>query len=76
VARKGAIRVALGGEKTTVKLPKASARLIAGIDGRRDLAAIAAGAGLDPIAFGTAWGPVERALTSYGLLHYSSLFKG
>ncbi len=76
VAQKGRVRITLGGEATELALPKAAAPLIAGIDGRRDLAAIGAAARLDPIAFATRWRPVERALAGYGLLHYSTLLKG
>ena len=76
LANKGYVRVTVGGDKVTVKLPKSAASLIAAIDGRRDLAAIQGGAGLDAIAFAAAWTPVEKALCRYGLLHYSTLLRG
>lgn len=76
VAQKGGVRLTAGGGKITLTLPKSAAALIAGIDGRRDLAAIRKGAGLDPIAFGSVWGSVEKALTGFGQMHYSSLLAG
>ncbi len=76
VAQKGEVRLTAGGERRTHTLPKSAARLIALIDGRADLAAIRGRAGLDPVAFGAAWGPVERLLSGHGLLHYSSLLRG
>lgn len=76
VAQKGSLRLNVGGGKITLRLPKSAARLIAGIDGRRDLAAIRQGAGLDTIAFAATWARVETALTGYGQLHYSTLLAG
>ncbi len=76
VAKNGAIRISAGGEKITLELPKSAAPLIAMIDGRTPLASIRQRAGLDPIAFGARWGPVERVLCGYGQLHYSGLFAG
>ena len=75
IAQKGEIRITAGGEKIRLPLPKAAAPLIATIDGRRDLAAIRSLAKLDPFAFATLWGPVERALCGYGQMHYSSVLK-
>jgi len=75
IAQKGAIRITAGGQAVTLKLPKAAATVVAGIDGRRDLAAIRAGAKLDPLAFGALWGAVDAALTGYGQLHYSTFLR-
>ncbi|ETX30190.1 class I SAM-dependent methyltransferase [Roseivivax isoporae] len=69
------VPVRAGGVSREVVLPKGAARLVAGIDGRRTLAEIAAGAGVDPLAFGTLWRPVEAALVPWGLLLYSGLLR-
>lgn len=63
----------LGSEQVRVDLPKRAAPLIALVDGRRDLATIAARAGMDPLSFGPVWGAVEAALAPWGALHYSRL---
>ncbi len=57
----------------TLDLPAKAAPLIAAINGRRNLSEIAAQAQFDPLSFGAAWGPVDRALTGWGLLHYSGI---
>ncbi|WP_425099686.1 class I SAM-dependent methyltransferase [Tropicibacter sp. S64] len=75
VAQGKALPVTLKEVKTTLTLPREAAPLIAGIDGRRSLAQIAAGAGLDPLAFGMLWSKVERDLVDWGLLLYSALGK-
>ncbi len=76
VAQKGGIRITAGGDKVTLDLPKAAAPMIAMIDGRTPLSAIRNRAGLDAIAFGMRWGPVERVLCGYGQMHYSTLLAG
>ena len=53
-----------------VGLPKASASLIARIDGTASLHQIAAGQ--DWMTFSAVWSPVHKALTGVNLLHYSS----
>ncbi|WP_136439528.1 class I SAM-dependent methyltransferase [Pacificoceanicola onchidii] len=73
VAKGKPIPVTLKECKATLRLPREAAAVIAGIDGRRSLAEIAAGARLDPLAFGMLWGKVERDLVDWGLLLYSSL---
>lgn len=64
-----------GGETIRLNLPKKSAAVIAGIDGRRSLAEIAQGAGVDPIAFGALWQQAAGPLTHRGLLLYSGLLR-
>ncbi|MBO9465520.1 class I SAM-dependent methyltransferase [Tropicibacter sp. R15_0] len=73
VAQGKPIPVGSDGVRSTFTLPKAAAGLIAGIDGRRSLEQIAAGARMDALAFGMAWAPVEKALCGWGLLKYSGL---
>lgn len=73
VAAKGQIPVTLNGVKHTVVIPKQAAAILAGIDGRRDLAALRAGAGLEPLAWAATWPKVSRRLEQYGLLLYSRL---
>ena len=71
VAARGRVEITQGADRITETLPKQAARLIAGIDGRRSLSAIARGAGLDPVGFAAAWAPVERVLGGWGLLLYA-----
>ncbi|WP_296418766.1 class I SAM-dependent methyltransferase [Pseudooctadecabacter sp.] len=71
-----ALPIKHGGETVRVTLPKGAAPVLAGVNGRRSLAQLAKGAGLDPIAFHTVWGPVEAALCGWGLMLYSNLLKG
>jgi len=71
VAANGGFSVETDGLDHAIDLPRATAPLIAAIDGARSLGEIAAAAGLDWLAFGAAWGPVHRGLTGFNLLHYS-----
>ncbi|MCT4554301.1 MAG: class I SAM-dependent methyltransferase [Pelagimonas sp.] len=73
VAQGKPIPVTLKEMKTTLHLPKTTAPLIAGIDGKRSLAQIAQATRMDPLAFGAAWGAVQRELGDWGLLLYSAL---
>jgi SAM-dependent methyltransferase len=73
VAEKGALRLDLGRETRLLRLDRASAPLLARIDGRTSLGAIRAALGLDPFAFGAIWQPVHRALSGGGALLYSRL---
>ncbi|EPX79141.1 class I SAM-dependent methyltransferase [Litoreibacter arenae] len=73
VAAKGRIPVTLNGIRHSVELPKASASILAGIDGRRDIAALRKGAGLDALAWAAIWPKISRALEQFGLLVYSRL---
>ncbi len=61
--------------QANLRLPKRAAPLIAAIDGRRDLSQIAQSAGLDTLAFGALWTPVEKELCDWGLMLYSDLGK-
>ncbi|WP_049642939.1 class I SAM-dependent methyltransferase [Candidatus Rhodobacter oscarellae] len=71
IAQKGSINASAGGKDIDIALPKSAAGIVAGVNGRRNLAALRQAAKMDPIAFGAAWGPVETALTGLGMLHYS-----
>jgi hypothetical protein len=71
VAKTGEVKISLDGLDHRVAIPKGAARLIAGVGGGRSLGQIATGAGLDWLAFASAWMPVHRALTDFNLLHYS-----
>jgi len=73
VAAKGRVRLTSGGTTSDAAIPKQAAQLIAGVDGRRPLAALAQGARMDPIAFAGAWSRVEAALEPFGHLHYSTV---
>ena len=56
-------------------LPRRAAPLIAAIDGRRNLAEIGRRAGIDAIALGSLWAPVERDLGDHGMLLYSTILR-
>ncbi|MEM6622544.1 MAG: class I SAM-dependent methyltransferase [Pseudomonadota bacterium] len=58
------------GQNLSVNVPRAAAPMIARVDGRTPLGAIAAGQ--DWLAFSATWAPAHRALTSMNLLHYST----
>ncbi|WP_135506239.1 class I SAM-dependent methyltransferase [Roseovarius aestuariivivens] len=58
-----------------LSLPRDAAHLIAAVDGRRSLAEIAKGTGMDPMAFGALWSKVEAALLPWGLLLYSGVLR-
>ncbi|MCB2136767.1 MAG: class I SAM-dependent methyltransferase [Rhodobacteraceae bacterium] len=73
VARTGEVTVTRGAEKSRIPISQGAAPILAGIDGRRPLALIAATAKLDSFAFAAVWRPVERVLTASGLLLYSRL---
>ena len=71
IAKNGAVQVTTSGQRTKFDVPRSAGNLVAVINGKRDLAAIRSAAGLDQFAFANTWRPVERALTGFGLLHYS-----
>lgn len=73
VARKGEITIARGSEKTRLTVSRDVAPLLAGIDGRKPLSALAQAARLDPFAFNALWRPAERILVQAGILLYSRL---
>ena len=73
VAANGQIPVTLNGVQHRVALPKMAASILAGIDGRRNIAALKAGAGLDPLAWAATWPKTSRTLEQFGLLLYSRL---
>lgn len=75
VARGGTIPVTIEGQKIALSLPKQTAGIIAGIDGRRSLDDIAKGARLDVLTFGGLWAKIEGAFAPWGLLHYSGLLR-
>ncbi|RYH09096.1 bifunctional 2-polyprenyl-6-hydroxyphenol methylase/3-demethylubiquinol 3-O-methyltransferase UbiG [Tropicimonas sp. IMCC6043] len=73
IAAKGQVRVTLASEAVRMQIPKKAAPLVATVDGRTPLSAIAARARLDPVGFGALWSEVDRALSGWGILHYSRL---
>ena len=73
VARKGEITLSRGAGKTRLPLSRDAAPLLAAIDGRKPLAALAQAARLDPFAFNALWRPAERVLVASGILLYSRL---
>ena len=74
VAKAGRLPLKLEGLSGGLVLPKQAGRVIAAIDGRRPLSAIARLSGLDPLAFRTLWARIAP-LSEWGLLHYSNLNK-
>ncbi|MDU8910372.1 class I SAM-dependent methyltransferase [Aestuariicoccus sp. MJ-SS9] len=75
VAQGKPIPVREGSVSAKLALPKPTAPLIAGIDGRRRLSDIAQALRLDPLTFGTRWAQIEKELTAWGLLLYSDLLR-
>lgn len=71
IAQGQAPTLTIDGIKATLRLPRETAPLVAAIDGRRPISAIAQAAGADPIAAGALWGKVETALAPWGMLLYS-----
>ncbi|MCL5777499.1 class I SAM-dependent methyltransferase [Limibaculum sp. FT325] len=71
VAKAGGLRLTLDGLEYRLAIPRETAPLIAAIDGRRNLRAVAEAASLDWLAFAARWAPVHRALAGFNLLHYS-----
>lgn len=69
------IGINVEGEKSVVNLPKTAAPIVAAINGYRSLADIAALTKIDPIQFGGIWSEVHAALSGWGLLHYSRLYR-
>ncbi|MFU8777733.1 MAG: class I SAM-dependent methyltransferase [Roseovarius sp.] len=68
-------KLRFNGIEARLSLPKATAPLLAAIDGRRSLSAIAQATGTDPIAFGSLWAGIERDLGDHGLLLYSGILR-
>jgi len=62
-------------ESVTLDLPRETAPLLAGIDGRHSLSEIAARTGTDPIRFGALWARIEAELLPWGLLLYSGILR-
>jgi SAM-dependent methyltransferase len=75
VAKTGRFEVTLNGTKHAVSVPKESSKIIAGLNGRRDLETLRIGVGLDLVAWKAIWGPLETQLLSFGLLLYSRLLR-
>ncbi|MGV6812431.1 MAG: class I SAM-dependent methyltransferase [Brevirhabdus sp.] len=73
VAKTGQVRLTLGGTKVAEPLAKAAAPLVAGINGRMSVEAIAHRGGLDRFAALSLWAQVDKALGDWGLMHYSRL---
>ncbi|MEP3345927.1 MAG: class I SAM-dependent methyltransferase [Litoreibacter sp.] len=67
------IPVTLNGVRHNLELAKQSAPILAGIDGRRSLEALQAGAGMDPLMWAATWPKTSRKLEQFGLLLYSKL---
>ena len=72
VAKTGRLPLKLDGISAEMRLPKDAARIFSALDGRRSLAEIGAGTGIDPVAFRTLWARLAP-LSDWGLLHYSNL---
>jgi len=75
IAKKGQVRLNLGETKLAEPLAKATASLVAGIDGHRPVEAIAARAGIDRFAAASLWAQVDHVLGGWGLLHYARVLR-
>jgi len=71
IAGQGGVTLSSDGLDYRLEIPARAAPLVAAIDGRRSLGAIAERVGLDWVAFSAAWAPVARTLVGFNLLHYS-----
>ncbi|MEM7191092.1 MAG: class I SAM-dependent methyltransferase, partial [Pseudomonadota bacterium] len=71
VQRNGRATVTLDGHGYPISIPAESAGALAAVGQGRTLEDIARTAGLDWMAFQTAWGPIHRALSGVNLIHYS-----
>jgi SAM-dependent methyltransferase len=69
----GDFEVTLNGTKHRVSVSKSCAKILSGINGRRDLETLRLGVGLDPLAWNATWKPVEKQLMRFGLLVYSGI---
>jgi len=63
------------GQGYKLQLPKASAPLLAAVNGQRTLSEVAQRNRIDPIGFQAVWSQVEATLTGWGLMLYSNLLK-
>ncbi len=75
VSRGQSVKLSADGVSAALSLPRDSAPIIAATDGRRSLDDIARHTRTDPIGFGAVWGRIERALTPWGMLLYSSVMR-
>jgi SAM-dependent methyltransferase len=66
-------KLGFAGIEARLDLPREAAPLIAQIDGRRPLSAIAQAAGMDPIRMGALWPRIERDLAGWGMLRFSGI---
>ncbi|WP_300519554.1 class I SAM-dependent methyltransferase [Aliiroseovarius sp.] len=73
IEKRGQIKIKTEGAQVTLKLDKAIAPLVAGMNGRTPLAQLGKRAGIDPIAMAALWYPASTALLRHGLIHYSRL---
>ena len=71
IAKGRAPKLNFAGIDAVLSLPKEAAPLIAAIDGRRSVAEIIAGAGLDPVGGRAIWSRLHKELGDWGLMLYS-----
>lgn len=71
VAKTGQVRLTMGETRVTEPLARACAPMIARIDGRCTIEAIAAQCGIDRFAASALWGGVDRVLGAWGIVNYS-----
>ncbi|RKF16594.1 class I SAM-dependent methyltransferase [Roseovarius spongiae] len=75
IAQGQRIKLPFAGVESHLELGKEIAPLIGAINGRRSLAEIARAARIDPVGMGALWARADRELTSWGMLHYSTLLR-
>ncbi|WP_368184213.1 class I SAM-dependent methyltransferase [Aestuariibius sp. HNIBRBA575] len=73
VAKTGMLALQGQDPRITLNIPRAAAPLLARANGQFTLDQIRAKSGLDPIQFTMLWTQVDKALTPWGLLHYSNI---
>ena len=75
IANSGSVPIVQGEVTLKLAVPKGIARAVAGINGRRSLAELQAGSGLEQGSFDTAWAALDDALCGWSKMWYSRLLR-
>lgn len=75
IANSGSVPIVQGEVTLKLAVPKGIARAVAGINGRRSLAELQAGSGLEQGSFDTAWAALDDALCGWNKMWYSRLLR-
>ncbi len=75
ILKTGMLQIHIDGQKIGLTMPPIAAKLLAAVDGNKNLGDISKSLGMDWIAFSSIWGQLSALLCGYGLLLYSDLHK-